>query len=310
MPDKPAAELGVDEALVRALLRAQAPGLAGLELRLVAEGWDNAVWRLGRDLAVRLPRRAVAAPLVENEQRVLPAIARRLARMDVAVPAPLVSGRPGAGYPWAWSVVPWIEGTAALRVPRRERSSWAPTLAAATTALHAPAPAAFPMNPFRGVPLADRADAVAARFDALRGAVSRLTVLERLWRSAVAAPQWAGPPLRIHGDLHPGNLVARRGRLRGIIDFGDVTAGDPAYDLAVAWLAFDETGRTAFIDTVRDGYDEATWTRAHGWAAAVTVMLLGNSDDSPEYFALGLECLAELTGPHLADEADPEDARE
>jgi aminoglycoside phosphotransferase (APT) family kinase protein len=294
MPDKPAAEVDVGEALVRKLLRLQAPGLADFELRLVAEGWDNSVWRLGEDHAVRLPRRAIAAPLVENEQRVLPEVAQRLKGVDVRVPAPVVAGRPGAGYPWAWSVVPWIDGEAGLRVPRALRTGWAPTLAQAVMAMHEPAALGFPANPYRGVPLSDRASAVAARRDALRDEHEGIDTLASTWQSALDAAEWEGPPLWIHGDLHPGNLVARGGTLTGIIDFGDVTAGDPAYDLAVAWLAFDAHGRDAFIGATRARYDAATWRRAHGWAVAVTLILLGNSDDNPEYLELGRECLREL----------------
>lgn len=294
VPDKPAAEIDVDDRLVRRLLSEQASDLAHLALRLVTAGWDNVVWRLGDSHGVRLPRRAAAAPLVENEQRLLPEIARRLSGVDVAVPAPVVAGRPAAGYPWAWSVVPWIDGDAGLRVPRAERSGWATVLADALGALHVPAEPGYPLNPVRGVPLVARADAVGARFDSLGNGVDGLDVLRRAWRDALDAPVWAGPPLWIHGDLHPGNLVAHGQRLTGIIDFGDITAGDPAYDLAVAWLAFDAAGRAAFADATRGRYDAATWTRAHGWAAAVTLILLDASDDNPEYRGLGLECLAEV----------------
>jgi aminoglycoside phosphotransferase (APT) family kinase protein len=149
----------------------------------------------------------------------------------------------------------------------------------------------------RGVPLARRARAVAGRFTSLCGRVadSALTQLRELWDAALDAPAWSGEPLWIHGDLHPGNLVARGSDLVAIIDFGDVTAGDPAYDLAVAWLAFDPIGRRAFRSAVGDRYDAATWTRAHGWAAAVTLMLLDQSDNDPAYLALGTEALAELT---------------
>ena len=96
----PAAELDVDEALVRALLEEQHPDLAGLPLRLVANGWDNVLFRLGDDLVVRLPRRELAVPLVEHEQRWLPELAPRL---PLPIPAPVRVGRPGAGYPWPWA---------------------------------------------------------------------------------------------------------------------------------------------------------------------------------------------------------------
>jgi aminoglycoside phosphotransferase (APT) family kinase protein len=301
VPDKPAAEVEIDERLVRALVTAQATSIAGaatLPLRHAADGWDCSVWRLGDELAVRLPRRALAAPLVRHEQCVLHSLASRLAPTGIGVPAPRVSGRPGLGYPWSWSVVPWFDGTSGLGIPRRERAGWAAPLAGALRALHVDAPPDHPVNPARGVPLSLRAVTVESRFASLRGRVANADVdtLGRLWEAALDAPPWDREPVWIHGDLHPGNLVAQGARLIALIDFGDVTAGDPAYDLAVAWLAFDEAGRATFRAALGDYYDAATWTRAHGWAAAVTLMLLDQSDDNPEYAALGAEALRELHG--------------
>lgn len=300
MPDKPIAELEIDDALVRALVLSQASQMvdaASLPIVHVADGWDCSVWRLGDDLAVRLPRRALSAPLVLHEQEALEGIAALLAPTRVGVPAPLFAGRPGCGYPWSWSIVPWFDGDTGLRVDRAERAGWARPLAAALLALHGTAPSQYPLNPVRGVPLAVRAGAVDARFDSLRGRADRsaLSRLRHLWDAALAQPPWAEPPVWIHGDLHPGNIIARGPRLIAIIDFGDVTAGDPAYDLAVAWLAFDPAGRDSFITALGNRYDTATWTRAHGWAAAVTLMLLDQSDDNPEYAALGAEAMTALT---------------
>jgi aminoglycoside phosphotransferase (APT) family kinase protein len=300
MPDKPSAELEIDEELVRALVVGQASTIADaatLPLSHAADGWDCSVWRLGHALAVRLPRRSLAAPLVLHEQQVLTDIAARLAATGIGVPAPVFDGHPGFGFPWSWSIVPWFDGQTGLSVPRRDRTGWALPLAAALRALHIAAPPSFPVNPVRGVPLALRAEAVAVRFASLSGRVpdEALRRLRRLWDAALDAPPWARDPLWIHGDLHPGNLVARGPHLVAIIDFGDVTAGDPAYDLAVAWLAFDAEGRAVFIEALGDRYDGATWTRAHGWAAGVALMLLDQSDDNPDYAALGAEALAELT---------------
>jgi aminoglycoside phosphotransferase (APT) family kinase protein len=300
MADKPPAELRIDEPLVRALVSAQAstvPGARTRELHHVADGWDCSVWRWGSDLAIRLPRRAVAAPLVRHEQETLGGIAARLAPTGLGVPAPIIKGAPDAGYPWAWSIVPWYDGTGGLSVPREARAGWAHRLAAALVALHVEAPPDHPVNPVRGVPLGRRAEAVAARLQSLRGAVSEV-ILERLgslWRSALGAPEWQGPPMWIHGDLHPGNIIARGADLVALIDFGDVTAGDPAYDLAVAWLAFDRRGRTDFVAAFDGRHDEATWTRARGWAAAVTLLLLGQSDDDETYAAFAQESARELT---------------
>lgn len=302
MPDKPAAEFAIHPALVRALLAAQAthviPDAASLPLEKVAEGWDSEVWRLGSDHAVRLPRRELAAPLVRHEQRVLPAIAERLAATGVHVPAPEVSGAPGCGYPWAWSVVPWIDGDRGMDVARADRSGWAETLAAALGALHVDAPADHPRNPVRGGPLAERAAAFEDRLAALRAAdtIAPATAasLEEVWRAGLSATAWQRPPVWIHGDLHPGNLISHAGRLVGVIDFGDVTGGDPAYDLAVAWLAFDGIGRAAFRAATDSRYDHATWQRAKAWAAAVALILLVHSDDNPDYEALGRDAAAEI----------------
>jgi len=103
----------------------------------------------------------------------------------------------------------------------------------------------------------------------------------------------------IHGDMHPGNLVTHESALTGIIDFGDVTAGDPAYDLAIAWLAFDGPGRAQFIAASASRDDADIWIRARAWVAAVVLMLLGHSDDNPDYFALGQDAAAQV----IADDA-------
>jgi aminoglycoside phosphotransferase (APT) family kinase protein len=295
VPDKPDAEIAIDSALIRGLLAAQAvdeiPDAATLPLRKAAEGWDSEVWRLGDAYAVRLPRRALAAPLARHEQAVLPGVAERLAPTGVRVPAPVVNGVAAEGYPWAWSVVPWIHGERALDESPAARGSWAATLAHALDALHADAPEDHPVNPFRGIPLATRSDAVVVRLQHLREAgtldAASTEGLRKVWRAGVSAAPWDRHPVWIHGDMHPGNLVVHNGALAGIIDFGDVTAGDPAYDLAIAWLAFDAPGRAAFVTATESRYDADAWIRARAWAGAVALMLLAHSDDNPDYLALG-----------------------
>jgi aminoglycoside phosphotransferase (APT) family kinase protein len=304
MPDKPAGEFDIDEALVRSLVTTHAAdlphGAAALPLTKVAEGWDNELWRLGEELAVRLPRRELAVALVAHEQRALPGIAERIAPTGVLVPAPLLAGAPSARFPWPWSVVPWMDGVSGLEVPRPHRAGWAEPLAAALRALHVPAPADHPVNPVRGRPLITRDTVFRERLDGLRRAglldAATTTSLELPWRRGVATPPWRGPAVWLHGDLHPGNLLSSGGMLRGIIDFGDVTAGDPAYDLAVAWLAFDAGGRDDFRRATGSRYDAETWIRAHAWAAAVGVLLLMHSDDAPAYEQLAREAIVEIIG--------------
>jgi len=299
VPDKPAAEILIDEQVVRALLAtSDLAESSHLPLAKVAEGWDCEVWRLGADLAVRIPRRAMAARLIGHEALVLPRVATSIEAVGVRVPRPVYTGGRVADYPWPWSVVPWIAGEVGLDVPRSKRGAWAPILAAALGALHVPADPDFPLNPVRGVPLAKRAVIVEQRFGAVRESGSIRPALldsaQHAWRAALAVDPWSAPPVWLHGDLHPGNLIARGDALVGIIDFGDVTGGDPAYDLGVAWLAFDSAARADFRAATSGRYDAATWVRARAWAAAVGLLLIEQSDDNPEYRQLGLETLDEV----------------
>lgn len=291
MPDSPAAERALDEAGVRTLLRAAAPQRADLPLTRFAEGWDNVTWRLGDEIAVRMPRRALAVPLIEHEQRALPLLAPALAAVGILIPLPLLIGAPTADFPWPWSLVPWLPGRQALGRRRADNTSWAEDLAVALVALHVPAPADAPLNAARGVPLADRDHSIRQRLADLPPSIAR--TLERAWQSGLdAAP--ATERVWVHGDLHPGNILVHEGRLSALIDFGDVTAGDPAYDLAACWLAFDSEGRRIFRDATGDRYDDAAWIRARAWAAAVAVILAHASDDREDLRSLGHETAAEL----------------
>jgi aminoglycoside phosphotransferase (APT) family kinase protein len=306
MPAMPTAEVDVTVDLARALLAAQHPDLAERPLEVVANGWDNVVLRLGDDLALRLPRRGAAAVLVEHEQRWLPELAPGL---PVPVPAPVRLGRPSVGpdgpaYPWSWSVVPWFDGVPAWTLDAAARGALAEHLADVLAALHTPAPVDAPVNPFRGVPLAARDAVVRERLAG--GTVPDAAALLALWSHLVGTPGWDGPAVWLHGDLHPANLVvlpaaAASGgdpsvRLAAVVDFGDITSGDPATDLATAWLTFDAPGRAAFRDRVTRscGADDATWDRALAWAVLFTSMLLVHSDDAPHLRAIGEHALAQV----------------
>ena len=273
----PAAEVDVDAALVRALLSDQLPdlrpNLADLAIIAVASGWDNTIFRLGDDLTVRLPRRAAAAPLIENEQRWLPMLAPRL---PLPIPAPVATGRPGLGFPWCWSVGPWLPGDSAADLPPDPLGAAAGALAGFLRALHQPAPADAPANPVRGVLLRNRAERLHANVDQIAGLIDAPRVLDR-WAQLVETPRWTGPPLWLHGDLRAANLLVHHGQLSAVIDFGDITAGDPATDLAIAWMLFPPAARAVFR-TALDA-DDATWARGQGWALALGVAYVANSAD-------------------------------
>jgi aminoglycoside phosphotransferase (APT) family kinase protein len=287
----PAAEVDIDASLVARLVRAQHPDLDG-PLCLVANGWDNVIFRLGADLCVRLPRRAAAADLIRHEQRWLPGLA---ARAGAVVPAPVRAGVPGDGFPWPWSICPWFDGRPAADVPPPERAAAATDLAEFLARLHVPAPAGAPHNPWRGVPLA-------ARDAAVRERLAATPDLLALWERLVSAPVWGGPPSWVHGDLHPANIVlapSGPARLAAVIDFGDLTAGDPATDLAAGWLAFDTAGRAAF----RARYDALTrtdpdtWVRARGWALNLATAIGASSGDNPRMAAIGAHGVAQVREP-------------
>ncbi|MBK5330618.1 MAG: aminoglycoside phosphotransferase family protein [Ilumatobacteraceae bacterium] len=281
----PAAELEIDEALVRSLLVDQQPDLADLPMRTVANGWDNVVVQLGTDLMVRLPRRQASVQLVLNEQRWLPELAPKL---PLPIPSPIFAGKPGAKYPWAWSICPWLPGDAASDAPPADPHDAALSLAAFVVALHQPAPADAPENPFRGVHLRQRAEAVQIRAESLGDVVPTGRVLA-VWDDLRSTQEWAGPALWLHGDLHPSNMLTLHGRLSAVIDFGDITSGDPATDLALAWMMFEPRERDVF--RMAAAIDDETWRRAAGWALNLSLAYL-TGDDTTSMPSIGRTTLA------------------
>ena len=281
----PAAEVAIDEPLVRRLLLAQRLDLAALPLTVVANGWDNTVVRIGGELMARLPRRAAAAHLIANEQRWLPVLAPRL---PLAVPVPEFVGEPSDEFPWSWTIGRWLPGESAAEAPPVDPAATAEVLGAFVRDLHVVAPDDAPTNEFRGVALAARADAVEQRVAALADRIDAPRTLAT-WHALLATPVWDGPPLWLHGDLHPSNMLTLDGRLSAVIDFGDITAGDPGTDLAVAWMMFDATNRRRFRAVA--GIDDHTWHRAAGWALSLSLAYL-TGDDSTSMPAIGRATLA------------------
>lgn len=295
-----AAEIEIDAALVRALLAEQHPDLADRPLHVAAHGWDNVMVRLGDDLAVRLPRRATAAPLIEHEQRWLPRLAPRL---PVPVPVPLRVGVPSTApsYPWRWSVVPWMSGVRGADVARGRRTAVAVPLARFFAALHRPAPADAPANPYRGVPLESRDGPLRDRLAS--GVTTRTSAALAVWERALAAERWDGPALWLHGDPHAGNLVltaTSAPELAAVADLGDLTSGDPATDLAAAWTVFDGVGRRAFRTALAGPYpaDDPVWDRARGWALSMATSMLTSGPEHAWLVTLGRESLAEVLADH------------
>lgn len=257
-------DVHIDAILVARLMGEQFPHWASLPVVAVAQqGWDNRSFRVGERLVARLPSSARYAPQVDREQNWLPKVTPGL---RVAAPDLVAKGSPSPAYPWPWSIYRWIEGEPATRAQLVDMGAFAVDVATFLSEMHAidsrdgPRPSSH--NCFRGGSLAvydQQARAAIARVgdDPLRDAV------RALWAEAIAS-EWSRPPVWVHGDLAASNLLVRRGRLCGVIDFGCLAIGDPACDLSFAWTFLDQDSRANFRRIV--GLDDATWTRARAWA--------------------------------------------
>jgi aminoglycoside phosphotransferase (APT) family kinase protein len=263
-------EAAIDAPLVRRLLATQLPHWADLTIeRVPSAGTDNAIYRLGDDMAVRLPRTKWADGQVEREQRWLPRLAPHL---PLAIPTQLAVGVQGEGYPWKWAVYRWLEGDNATHERIPDLGQAATDLARFIAALQRIDPTGGPREGrSRGVPLADRDGPTRDAIAALHGVLDTDAVTSH-WEEALRAPVWPGPVVWLHGDLNEGNLLARDGRLSAVVDFGTMAVGDPACDLMVAWTLLSADTREVFRAALP--FDDATWMRGRGWALSWALIVL------------------------------------
>jgi aminoglycoside phosphotransferase (APT) family kinase protein len=267
-------ELELSEALVRGLLAEQFPDWRDLPLRRIApEGTVNAIFRLGDELAVRLPRRSGPTAPGSIEIEWLPKVAPLL---PVDVPVPVAQGRPSVDYPWFWEVHTWVEGETAP-VEQIDAVQAARDLAAIVAALQRIDPVGAPRG--RGIPLAERDVEMRGWFE--RFGDPSVTAA---WEWAVAAPPWTGRPVWHHGDLDVRNWLVHDGRIAGVVDWGSMGVGDPAVDVMVAWKLHSPAARDAFRETLPT--DDATWERARGWALSQAVAILAyyTPENNPALF--------------------------
>jgi aminoglycoside phosphotransferase (APT) family kinase protein len=260
-------EVVVEDETVRRLLAAQLPEWASLPLRrLPPVGTDNQLFRLGDELLLRFPRIDWAADSAEWEHTWLPRLAPY---SPVAVPAPVALGEPGEGYPWHWTVVPWIEGETPT-LETFEPREWGESLGRFVRAVREVPGMDGPVKTEgRGAPLANLDEWVrtwTARADP--ALVSRDAVLA-VWEDALSAPAWAGEPCWFHGDLHEGNILVRDGRLAAVIDWGTAGRGDPAVELNAMWGYVPAEAAEAYRAAV--GLDEAAYRRSRGFALAPSI---------------------------------------
>lgn len=292
-------EVDIDASLVARLLAAQFPDWADRPIEAVASsGTDNVTFRLGTDLAVRLPRVEQTQEQVIKDLTWLPRLAPHL---PLPIPEPLAGGEPGEGYPYAWAVYRWLDGepfqldrTADPIDAARRLAEFVRCLQTVDTA-GAPVP---PDDPFsRGTPLGPRDLLFREALDELRAEFDTGLVLAA-WEASLAADTWAGPPRWIHGDLMAGNVLVADGALSAVIDFGTAWAADPAADLLPAWYLFEGASRRAFREAME--VDQDTWVRARGWVLSMELIVIpylrSRNPDAPhdtEHTFIG-ELLAEF----------------
>lgn len=265
-------EVLIEPALVARLIESQFPQLSGAPLkRTGAHGTDHVIYRLGEELAVRLPRHPGAAGQVEKEQVWLPRLASAL---PLPIPAPVHSGEASELFPFRWSICRWLPGETAAEASA-DALNLAKDLAGFVTAMRsqpaeeAPGPGSH--NAWRGIGLRARDKVTRAAVAELGERVDAAAALAA-WDAALEAEVWGAPPRWLHGDLMPSNLLLSNGRLAGVLDFGCMGAGDPACDLIPGWNLFSGEAREVFRGASK--VDAATWARGRGWALSVALVQL------------------------------------
>lgn len=268
-----------DPQLASRLIAEQFPQWRHLPITAInSTGTDNALFHLGDDMVIRLPRAEWAGDQVDKEQTWLPVLAAQLhieMSWPLALPAPLAHGEASRLFPRTWSVYSWLQGQDASVAEFDNLEQTATSLAHFIDRLHKIDPAGGPLagqhNNYRGVELVQRNTDVVAAIQACPEFIDRAAV-SQAWRAMLHVPVWQHPPVWLHGDLHAGNLLNTGGKLSGVIDWGLMGVGDPACDLIVAWNLFSDASRIEFRSAMR--VDDATWLRGRGWALSVALIAL------------------------------------
>ncbi len=265
-------EVSTDVLLVRRLLSSQFPQWANLAIKPVGSaGTDNAIFRLGNDMSVRLPRIDWARGQVDKEHEWIPRLAPHL---PLPIPIPLAKGQPDQGYPYNWSVYQWLEGDNASIDQIVDPCQTATELAQFITALQQIDTIGGPLaeeHNLRGVPLKNRDRITRESIANLKGMIDTNAALA-VWEEALKALEWNHKPVWFHGDLLIGNILFNQGRLSAVIDFGGLGVGDPACDLMIAWSLFSGESRDVFLE--RLNVDDATWVRGRGQALSQAVIFI------------------------------------
>ncbi|MDJ0714643.1 MAG: aminoglycoside phosphotransferase family protein [Prochloraceae cyanobacterium] len=265
-------EVSTEVSLVRRLITSQFPQWANLAIKpVVSAGTDNAIFRLGQDLSVRLPRIDWAEAQVDKEHKWMPRLAPHL---PLAIPLPLAKGEPDEKYPYNWSVYKWLKGENASIEQLADPCQTAIELAQFITALQQIDAIGGPIaeeHNLRGVSLKTRDKLTRESIATLKDTIDTNAAFA-VWEEALQALEWNNKPVWFHGDLLIGNVLFERGRLSAVIDFGGLGVGDPACDLMIAWSLFSGESRKVFREALN--VDDATWARGRGQALSQAVIFI------------------------------------
>lgn len=279
-------ELDIPVDLVERLVATQLPQWAGLPVRRVASsGTDNAMFRLGDDLVVRMPRIHWASGSVDHEARWLPRI-----ELPVTIPRLLAVGVPAEGYPWTWSVLTWVPGQNPVPGALRDPDGLARDVAGLVRAVRA---LDLPGGEQKAGPLSARDAQVRVDIAALADDIDG-PLVTAIWEDALATAEWTGERTWVHGDIAPGNLLLVDDRLTGLIDFAGIGVGDPTLDLGIAWNLLPAPARSVFRESL--GVDDPDWKRGRARALAqALVQLPYYRDTNPVLATNARHVIAEVT---------------
>ena len=284
----PAVEIEINKQLVKRLIAEQHPSFSKYKLEFLDEGWDNVMFRLGEKFMVRIPRRKIANQLLINEQKWLPLFSKKL---PIPIPAPVCIGVPNAHYPWHWSIIPWFEGHSSdIDLPHNSQAN---LLIDFLKKLHVSAPPEAPTNEYRGLPLKAKQPNMSVRFEKLKNKSELISdKIKIIWQEALNVDLNKNK-VWLHGDMHPRNIIVKNGEINAIIDWGDMTVGDPATDLSCLWMLFENN---IALDAAKIyGASDALIKRAKGWAVFFGAILLETGlVNSPRHAKIGESILEKL----------------
>lgn len=259
---------------LRAVVEEQFPSLAPItRWELIGSGWDNDVWRADERWVFRFPRRRLAIQLLECERAILPGIS---ASLPIPISSPRFFGEASARFPHIFNGYEYLEGRGACVVNPSEakRAEHAHVLSVFLTALHGAEGDADVIS---------TAPRMSTREDIQHRATWAIGELEKLRASGlidsnssleptaaqVEAISDGLEPVRddercwVHGDLYVRHILLNdQHDISAVIDWGDVSWGDRAYDLGIAFAYLPQSAYEDFAAAQGLEYGSMLWRRA------------------------------------------------